>query len=270
MATGELAVIILAAGKGTRMKSNKAKVLHLLAGIPLIQYLLYTVRQISPQRILMVIGYQAEEVRAVVNRVPDLDPCSRTKYRHELQSRTTHIEFVYQEEQVGTGHAVLQTYPLLKDFMGEIMVLSGDVPLLTSGSLVQLVHIHRSQKATVSFLTADLDDPKGYGRVIRGKGLEVIRVEEEKDASPQERKIREINSGIYCFQKDFLYEALRLINQDNQQEEYYLTDIVHIAHKRGLRVIGYKSDQPVEILGVNTREELSLMESLLQEAGRKA
>lgn len=266
----ELAVIILAAGKGTRMKSDKAKVLHLLDGIPLIQYLLDTVKQIYPQRILMVIGYQAEEVKAAVNCARKLDPWSGTGYGHELQSRTTPIEFVYQEEQLGTGHAVLQTYPLLKDFRGEIMVLSGDVPLLTPESLTKLLQAHRSQEATLSFLTTELDNPQGYGRVIRGNGPEVIKVVEDKDASAQEKKTREINSGIYCFQKDFLYEALRLVKRDNRQGEYYLTDLVDIAHQRGLRVIGYKSDQPVEILGVNTVEELSRMESLLQESGRKA
>jgi UDP-N-acetylglucosamine diphosphorylase/glucosamine-1-phosphate N-acetyltransferase len=246
--TRTLAVIILAAGKGSRMKSHKAKVLHLLAGVPLIQYSLQTVQGISPEKVVVVIGFQAEAVKASLKSIP--------------------VEFVFQKEQLGTGHAVLQTYPLLKDFMGEIMVLSGDVPLLTPESLIKLFEAHCAQKAVVSFLTAELDNPKGYGRVIRGKGLEVIKVVEDKDATSQERKIKEINSGIYCFEKDFLFEALGLINQDNRQGEYYLTDLVHIAHQRKLKVTGQKTDQPLEVLGVNTIEELSRIEYFLQEVNR--
>jgi UDP-N-acetylglucosamine diphosphorylase/glucosamine-1-phosphate N-acetyltransferase len=248
MDTNALAIIILAAGKGTRMKTGRAKVLCLLAGVPLIHYVLNSAQSMVPERIIVVIGFQAEEVKASLRSFP--------------------VEFVYQEEQLGTGHAVLQTYPALKDFQGDILVLSGDVPLLTPNSLNQLLHNHRSHQATISFLTTELDNPSGYGRVIRDEGWKIVKVVEEKDATPQEKEIKEINSGIYCFQKNFLYEALALTNRDNQQGEYYLTDLIQIAHQQNQIIIGIKIDNPTEVLGINTMEELVYMESFLQEVRR--
>jgi len=241
-----LAIIILAAGKGTRMKTERPKVLLELGGLPIIEHVVRLAQTVGPERIIVVVGHQASAVRASLQGYP--------------------LEFVYQDEQLGTAHAVRQTYPSLRDFLGDIIVLCGDVPLLSSGSLKMLIQIHRQRKAVLSFLTTELEDPQGYGRVIRDEEGRVKGVIEEREANEEVRAIREINGGIYCFQREFLYPALDLVKPDNRQGEYYLTDLIEIAYGKGLTVEAIRIDSPQELLGINTLEELDQMRSFLQEA----
>ncbi len=239
-----LAVVILAAGKGTRMKSPWPKVLHLLAGEPLIVHVLETALKLSPARVLVVLGHKAHLVREVLKNYA--------------------VDFVFQKEQLGTGHAVLVTAPYLKDFSGEVMVLCGDVPLLTAQTLKELVTFHRKERAMVTLLTAELEDPTGYGRIVRAKNGVVERIVEEKDASPEEKRIKEINAGTYLFDKDFLFEALSQIRPQNVQGEYYLTDAVALAQEAGKKVSAFKVSNNEEILGVNSQFELARAEAIFQ------
>lgn len=240
-----LAAIILAAGKGVRMRSEKAKVLHLLRGVPLVRYPLRMAQEIGSCRVVVVVGHQAEEVKDAF--------------------QAGEVEFAEQRERLGSGHAVLQTRSLLEGFPGEIVILSGDVPLLRAETLRELIRSHRRQKTVLSFLTSVLPDPGGYGRVVRTEDSRVIRVVEEKDATLEERAIREINGGIYCIRQDFLYPSLGKIGWENEQGEYYLTGLVEIAFSGGLDVIGHQVADPRELMGVNTPEELAWLEMFLRE-----
>ncbi len=245
----KLATIILAAGKGTRMRSPYPKVLHLLAGEPLVIHVLETALRLSPDRVLVVVGYKAELVKEALRGYP--------------------VEFVLQKEQLGTGDAVKRCEEALGDFSGEVLVLCGDVPLLRSETLAELLAEHRQRQAAVTILTAEVEDPFGYGRIIRDqKGL-VRRIVEEKDASPKEREIKEINSGTYVFQAKFLFSALKEIRPENVQREYYLTDVVEIAVREGLPVAAYRAPEATEVLGVNSQEERAQVEALFQERLRK-
>lgn len=244
-----LASVILAAGKGVRMRSEKAKVLHLFRGDPLIRYPLRVAQKIGSCRIVIVVGHQAEEVKNVFS--------------------AGEVEFAEQPERLGSGHAVLQTQLLLEGFPGDIMILSGDVPLLRVQTLKTLIRKQRARKAVLSFLTTVLPDSTGYGRVIRAADSRVIRIVEERDATPEEKEIREINGGIYCVKQDFLYSALARVGRKNDQGEYYLTDLVEIASSQGLEVIGYPVEDSTELLGVNTPEELAALERLWTKSGNE-
>ncbi len=244
-----LVTIILAAGKGTRMKSPYPKVLHLLAGEPMVIHVLETARCLSPERVLVVVGYKAERVKEALVGYP--------------------VEFVYQKEQLGTGDAVRRCKSFLRDFSGEVLVLCGDVPLLRPETLKELLEEHRRREAAVTVLTAEVEDPFGYGRIVRdSKGL-VRRIVEEKDATPQERSIREINSGTYVFEARFLFSSLDKIRPENVQKEYYLTDVVEIAVNEGLRVAAFRVPDATEVLGVNSQEERAQVEALFQERLRR-
>ncbi|NPB08893.1 MAG: bifunctional N-acetylglucosamine-1-phosphate uridyltransferase/glucosamine-1-phosphate acetyltransferase [Thermodesulfobacteria bacterium] len=245
----KLATIILAAGKGTRMKSPYPKVLHLLAGEPMVVHVLETARTLSPDRILVVVGYKAELVREALRNYP--------------------VEFVEQKEQLGTGDAVRRCEGALADFSGEILVLCGDVPLLRPETLEGLLAEHRRRKAVVTVLTAEVEDPFGYGRIVRDERGLVRRIVEEKDASEKERAIKEVNSGTYVFQADYLFSALKEIRPENVQKEYYLTDVVEIAVNRGLPVAAHRVPEATEILGVNSQEERARVEGIFQDRLRK-
>ncbi len=239
-----LSVIVMAAGKGTRMKSDLPKVLHRANGRPLVEYVLDTALSLEPEKIVVIVGHQAELVKEATSR-----------YR---------IYTALQEPQLGTGHAVMQTEALLKDFIGEVLILSGDAPLVSAETLHDLIAFHRSSHAAATVLTAELNEPTGYGRVIREFNSDsVLKIVEQKDASEKELAVREINSGVYVFDTRTLFEALGQINTNNAQQEYYLTDVFGICFQCGHKVCAFKTGNPDEILGINTPEQLVEAERLL-------
>jgi UDP-N-acetylglucosamine diphosphorylase/glucosamine-1-phosphate N-acetyltransferase len=236
-------IIILAAGKGTRMKSDIAKVLHTIAGRPMILYVVETAAKVAKTNIILVVGHQAEEVKNTVLKEAEM-------------------KFAIQLEQKGTGHAVICAMPLLSASCNDVVILNGDVPLIRPSTIQSLVECHISQENDVTVLAAATDNPYGYGRIILNNVGDVEKIVEETDATESEKKINIINSGIYCVKKLYLRAALSQIKTNNAQKEIYLTDIIGIARrnrkKAGL-LIG--SDQ-TEILGVNTVQDLQRIESL--------
>jgi bifunctional UDP-N-acetylglucosamine pyrophosphorylase/glucosamine-1-phosphate N-acetyltransferase len=242
----DLHVVIMAAGKGTRMKSGVAKVLHRAAGIPLIQHVLRAVAPLEPKSVVVIIGHMAEQVRA------------------GLAGVQPNLHFALQEPQLGTGHAVLQAEPFLDGKRGSLLLLSGDVPLMRTESLRGLMEHHAAAGAAATVLTADFDDPAAYGRIVRTDGA-ISAIVEYKDASPAEREIREINSGIYAFDLEPLFPALKQIGSANAQGEYYLPDLVRIFRDRGLPVAALRVKDPGEILGVNSRKELADTAAVLRD-----
>ena len=248
-----LAVIILAAGKGKRMRSHLPKVLHPLVNRPLLSHVIDLAKGLNPERIIVVIGHGAERIREVFTP-PAFPP---------LQGgESGGVEFVEQKEQLGTGHAVQQTGESLRDYDGNILILSGDVPLLKTDTIRKLIKIHTESDAVVTVLTSEVDNPSGYGRVVRDSNRRAVNIIEEKDASPEIKKITEINSGIYCFKKDFMFDALKKIDKNNIQQEYYLTDVVGLAFKSSLKIETLIAEDPNEIVGINTQEELKEAERI--------
>jgi bifunctional UDP-N-acetylglucosamine pyrophosphorylase/glucosamine-1-phosphate N-acetyltransferase len=242
----DLAIVILAAGKGTRMKSNLVKVLHPLAGRPMLASILDLASSLAPRRVVVVIGYQAEQVKDAFK-----------EYSHRWT-------WVIQTEQRGTADAVRAAQGVLKDFGGTVLILYGDVPLLKRSTVEMLLEAHYRGKTPVTVLTATLRDPTGYGRIVRTERGIVTRIVEELDASPMERSIREINTGIYCMDAHLLFEALSLVDADNAKKEYYLTDVVGYSVKRGNRVGWYEAPEPELTLGINTRKDLAMAEQRLR------
>jgi len=239
-----LAIIVMAAGKGTRMNSDLPKVLHKANGRPLIEYVLNTSCALDPEEIVLIIGHQAETVKDATSRFP--------------------VSTAVQEPQLGTGHAIMQAEARLRHFDGEVLILSGDAPLVNVQTLKKLIAFHQSRNAVATVLTADIEDPTGYGRIIRQKESDsVLKIVEQKDASAQELAVHEINSGIYVFDAQTLFEALGKINTNNAQQEYYLTDVFGICFQNGKRVCAFKTDNSNEIIGINTPEQLKEVERLL-------
>ncbi|MGH7772649.1 MAG: bifunctional UDP-N-acetylglucosamine diphosphorylase/glucosamine-1-phosphate N-acetyltransferase GlmU [Candidatus Binatia bacterium] len=240
-----LGVILLAAGLGKRMKSSLPKVLHRLGGKPLLFYPLRTARELNPQRVVIVVGNGADEVRRACG--------------------DEGITWVLQERQLGTGHAVRCTKEIFHGFSGDLLILSGDVPSVSESSLLRLLSLHREHNAALTLLTASLEQPLGYGRILRNQREELIGIIEEHDAGEPEKKIKEVNAGIYVVSPSFLFSALEGLNNHNQQGEYYLPDIVGVALRKGETVRTVQVEDTREILGINTREELAIMEKALQE-----
>jgi bifunctional UDP-N-acetylglucosamine pyrophosphorylase / glucosamine-1-phosphate N-acetyltransferase len=238
-------LVVLAAGKGTRMKSARPKVLHRVAGQPLIEHVLACAATIHPQSTTVVIGHQAGELTAALEG-------------HQ------HLRFVVQEPQLGTAHALMSTESVLAKESGVLVLLSGDVPLLTPATLRRLVETHAKAGAAATIVTAVVDDPHGYGRIVR-TGEQIARIVEQKDASPAERQIREINSGIYAFAIDGLFDAVRSIAAENAQNEYYLPDLVAIYRQRGLIVETVTVSNPDEIRGINSRVELAAVSRVVRD-----
>ena len=237
----------MAAGLGTRMKSRRAKVLHELGGMPVITHVVKTARELDPQTIVVVVGHQAEEVeKAVLDEVGDL------------------ASFAIQAKQRGTGDAVESARSLLENSDSLLLVLSGDVPLIRAETLRKLIAQHRESSAACTILSVELQNPTGYGRMVRNEDRSFARIVEHKDASPEQRQIREINSGIYCFDARELFQALRRVEPVNEQGEYYLTDVAEIILSLGGKVSVYLHDDPREVSGINTRAELAEFENLLR------
>jgi len=240
-----LHIVLLAAGKGTRMKSAIPKVLHAACGLPLIEHVLRAAAPLSPETVVVVVGHEADLVTA----------------RLASRSSTT---FAVQEPQLGTGHALLQAEPALSGKCGTVVVLSGDVPLLRPETLDRLVQTHLAQRAAATVLTATVTDPTGYGRIVRTDGR-IAAIVEDRDASPDVRAITEVNSAIYAFDLAPLFESLRGIGSANAQGEYYLPDLVRMYRERGLPVETVLLDDPTEVMGVNTRRELAYVAARLRD-----
>ena len=245
MSGSDVHVVVLAAGQGTRMKSGLPKVLHRIAGRPLIEYVLRTADSVQPATVTAVVGHGAETVRQHLS--------------HRQQ-----VHFVVQEPQLGTAHALQQAEPVLAGRAGTVILLSGDVPLLTSGTLSRLIETHRGAGAAATVVTATVDRPYGYGRIVRSDGR-IARIVEERDASPAERQIKEINSGIYAFDLAPLFDALRGIASQNAQGEFYLTDLIAIYRRRKVPVETLMIENPAEIRGINSRTELAEVSQVVRQ-----
>jgi UDP-N-acetylglucosamine pyrophosphorylase len=244
----KFATVIMAAGKGTRMKnSEKAKVMFEVAGKPMIHHVVDLAVALHSSRIIAVVGHYRDTV---------------IEY---LRPDAPSVEFAVQEPQLGTGHAVMQAKDPLRNFIGDVLVLSGDVPLLRESTIRNLISFHHEREAVGTILTADLADPTGYGRVIRGNGDNVTGIVEHKDATEEERKVREINSGIYIFDNVHLFDALANITTNNVQHEYYLTDVFSYFWKHGMKVAAKKAEDFDEVRGVNTLEQLEDADRILKE-----
>jgi bifunctional UDP-N-acetylglucosamine pyrophosphorylase/glucosamine-1-phosphate N-acetyltransferase len=241
----DLHVVILAAGKGTRMKSSRPKVLHHVAGRPMVDYVLRAAQALSPRTMTVVVGHMKELLQQGLTRYPQLS-------------------FVTQEPQLGTGHALLQTASVLEGQTGNVVLLSGDVPLLKHHTVADLVNRHEQANAAATVLTAIVDQPYGYGRVVRIKGR-ISRIVEERDASPAQRKIKEINSGVYVFSLATLFDALRGLATGNAQGEYYLTDLIAMYRRRRRVVETVVLQDPNEIHGINSRSELAEVSRIVRQ-----
>ncbi|MDK2888207.1 MAG: bifunctional UDP-N-acetylglucosamine pyrophosphorylase / glucosamine-phosphate N-acetyltransferase [Thermoanaerobacter sp.] len=239
-----LAAVILAAGKGTRMKSGLPKVMHRVCGRPMIEYVLDAVQGAGVEEIVVVVGFGGDLVARTV------------------QDRA---RVVYQHQQLGTAHALLQAAPVLGNFPGAILVVCGDTPLVTSSTLARLAAAHAEMGARATILTAILEDPTGYGRVIRDGEGRVQRIVEQRDATPRELAVKEINTGIYCFSAPGLFDALSAIKSENAQGEYYLTDIIGQLVQQGEPVAALKVEDPREVEGINDRRQLARMEAYLRQ-----
>jgi bifunctional UDP-N-acetylglucosamine pyrophosphorylase/glucosamine-1-phosphate N-acetyltransferase len=227
------------------MKSKKSKVLHKLCGKPIISYPIKACKSLIPDELYIVIGQNSEDIKNVIN---DND-----------------IVFVYQNEPLGTGHAVMQVIPYLKNKDMDVLIMPADAPLIRIETIKELYNFHKENDALVSILTTEMPDPTGYGRIIRSSGNRVLMIVEEADAFPEEKQIKEINSGIYIFESNILIEALNEIKPDNKQGEYYLTDVIAIIQRKYGGVYAYKIKDWKEIIGINTREQLAQAHSILQE-----
>ncbi len=245
MANG-VAVIILAAGLGKRMRSPKAKVLHMLNGRPMVVHVVETARGITENQIMLVIGKQAEKVRQIVDR--------------EFEG----ICFALQKEQRGTGHATMCAVPQLPKHIRHVMILCGDVPLLTEETLARLLKNHLLADRDMTLLAVKADNPYGYGRIITDQSNQMVGIIEEADATAEQRAIKIINSGIYCIKKQFLIDSLEQIEPNNIQGELYLTDIIAIGHRQGANLGFVMGKSFEEVVGVNTPDDLMHAEAILQ------
>ena len=239
----DLLAVILAAGKGTRMKSTLPKVLHKIGGKPMVQHVLDAADVAGAKKKVVVVGFGAECVEGTLGK---------------------QAEFVVQAEQLGTGHAVMQAAEFLKDFDGTVMVLCGDTPLLRGKTLEKLFNEHKAAGASATVLTAHMPNPTGYGRVIRDASGQVLKIVEQKDANSRELAVNEVNTGIYCFERAALFEALQSTNCNNMQGEYYLTDVIGILATAHSKVWAVKVDDYQDTLGINSRMQLAEAEKIVR------
>ncbi|MEZ5992663.1 MAG: NTP transferase domain-containing protein [Planctomycetota bacterium] len=246
MADRPLKVVILAAGKSTRMKSDTPKVLHKLAGLPVLQWVLEQGDSMGALESIVVIGHEGDRVQ--------------DKFKHRINTR-----FVTQEPQLGTGHAVMQAKDALANFDGDVAVLCGDVPLIKNRTLELFRHMHRSEEASCTILTALPQDPRGYGRIVRDGLGRVRRIVEQKDLEPKQEDIPEVNTGTYLFDCKKLLGVLDKLSTDNAQGEYYLTDVVELLADANHRVTACACDDDREVMGINNRKQLATADGIARE-----
>lgn len=236
--------IILAAGMGKRMRSQTIKVLHPLAGVPMVLHLVDLIRSIGFDRTVVVVGHQAEKVKEVLSE--------------------REVEIVLQPKPLGTGHALLQTHQSLAALRGTLVVLNGDAPLIREETIRALLDDHAKQKASVTVLTAKLADPKGYGRIVRDRSGRITKIVEESEADKKQRAIQEINTGIYALESPGIFDFLLKVRSDNTKGEYYLTDVVQEAIRRKARVFAVSASDANEVMGINSRGQLAEAEQEMQ------
>jgi bifunctional UDP-N-acetylglucosamine pyrophosphorylase/glucosamine-1-phosphate N-acetyltransferase len=237
-----LSVIILAAGKGVRMKSDLPKVVHRVCGREMVNHVVDSVKALGASQIIVVVGYKADIVKDVLDK---------------------DVVTVYQENQLGTGHAVMQALPLVAKEAKSVLVLYGDTPLVKAQTLRKLTEYHSSGGFGMTILTVEMDNPEGYGRIIRNSEGSITGIVEHGDADPEQRQVREVNTGIYCFDKERLAEGIKSLKNDNTQGEYYLTDIVEFLSNRGIIIGGCVLDDSQEVMGVNTKYQLSVVQKAM-------
>lgn len=240
----ELAVIILAAGKGTRMKSDKAKVLHQVSGKPMVSHVIDCAVKIARDNVHVVVGHQADAVKKEINK-------------------SFSVKFAMQTQLLGTGDAVKSAIPGLTDKVKHVLVLCGDVPLIKENTLKTLVDEHYKNKNQITVLATMLDNPTGYGRIIFDDNEKMKCIREQADASDAEKKIKTVNTGIYCFEKKFLVKAIEELKPDNNQAEYYLTDAIEIAQKKQEKIGVVLMNDSRQVMGVNTLEDLETVQSMI-------
>ena len=239
----EVIAVVMAAGKGTRMKSNKSKLVHQIYGKELVTRVVETAKKADVNEIIAVVGYKKEQVQAVLG---------------------DSVKYAYQEEMLGTGHAVMQTVKYLEGRKGKVVVLNGDVPILRPETLKNLIQKSIKNKEYATLLTAIYDNPTGYGRIIRDEGGNIKGIVEQKDATEEQKEIQEINAGIYCFDIEELLLALKEIKPNNAQGEYYLTDVIKFMNDKGLKTGAVIVEDNTEILGVNDRLQLEMLTRILR------
>jgi UDP-N-acetylglucosamine diphosphorylase/glucosamine-1-phosphate N-acetyltransferase len=245
----KLATVILAAGKGKRMRNpDKSKVMFPLKGKPMIQHVVELALKIHSEKIILIVGHQKQTVMDFITEI----------FKDDMDK----ISFASQDEQLGTGHAVMQTKPDLENFDGDTLILSGDVPLLRFETVDKFLNFHNANGFSASLLSANFENPFGYGRIVRDNNGNFIDIVEEKDADLEEKKIAEINSGIYIVDNKNLFEALKTIKTDNAQGEYYLTDIFNYFKDKNMKIGAVPTENNIEITGVNTVEQLEEMEKM--------
>lgn len=248
-----IAVVILAAGLGKRMKnSDMPKVMFELCGKPMIQYVIELALALKPDMVIAIVGYKRELVIDFIQ-----------KNINDIENR---IMFTVQEEQLGTGHAVLQTKELLARYEGEVLILSGDVPVLKIETLRKLIKKHFEDKNFATLLTVPLKNPEGYGRIVRDDKNNFLKITEEKDATDEEKKIKEINPAIYIVNSKTLFETLPKIKPENKQKEYYLTDIFNFIPKEKVGIVATENE--IEVTGVNSAEQLEELEKMILEVNK--
>ncbi len=245
-ADNKTAVIILAAGLGIRMRSNKAKVLHKILGRPMILYAVDTAQKIAGDDVIVVVGNQAEKVREIV-------------------SKEAQIKYAYQDKQLGTGHAVLCALPYIPEHCKDVVILCGDVPLVTAETIFMLIANHLSHRRDITVLAVEIKNPAGYGRILKNKSGQVCGIIEEADATAEQKKINTINTGIYCVKRGILADSLQKITANNRQGELYLTDIVAVGYKENKNVGVFIGNDAREFYGINDRQDLNRVEILMQE-----
>ncbi len=245
--SNNLIVVVLAAGQGKRLGTEEQKVVRRLLGKPILSYLLTTIKQLLPEKIVIVVGHKKESVRAQLEGEP--------------------VTYAEQPCPMGTGDAVMKAQSAIGDYPGDILILCGDVPFLTRATLQDLINLHRARHNAGTILTALVDHPTGYGRIRKNESGNVVGIVEEVNASPEERKINEINAGVYVFQGRHLFAALAQLEPDPVKGEYYLTDVIKIFSRDGRPMSAHRTLHPEETIGINTVEDLHQAEELLRRRG---